>query len=186
MGRRGPKSSVSERELLTWEREWIWLFSGLQDGFSVTTWHTHVIPNEPKLQTHPILLAELRKKPIDVKSERHTSGGFLPEKKTWLKLLQAKTVREVRDVCRGSRYWATPEVRIRDSNAFYLLSVLCDLAMVFVAAKREKRYPKSKRTTSAEKQIRFLARAMAGGCLGMMPRYANEQFSAETETQEPT
>lgn len=162
MGLRGPKS-VSRHDLLDWEREWVWLFSRLRDGFPGRVSYEWVIPDPPKLQIHPILLDELKKKPMIATRKERTSEGYLSEKRIWLKLLSAKTVREVRKACRGSRYWARAGAKIQDVRAYYLLTRVCDLALALLAAKQDRRFPKSERPTSKEKRLRFLARD--GGCM---------------------
>jgi hypothetical protein len=175
MGRRGPKS-VPKLDLYAWDAEWLWFFSGLRNGFPAKTWYSIAVPKKPRLQTHPILLAELRKKPIDVKREKHISASLPMDRKTWVNLLAANMVRDVRRVCKSSKYWSRESGDIRNLRACYFLGLTFDLAPIFLAAKREERYPKSTRPTSDGKRMRFLARAMAGACLGLSPRYTHEKF----------
>jgi len=178
MGRRGPKSFGSSHQSFPTEQEWLWFFSGLRDGFPEEVSFEWVIPKPPHLQTHPILLDELKKKPLIITRKERTSIGFLPEKRTWLKLLSSKTVRDVRKACKDSRYWVRQGAKVQDFGIYYYLTLLCDqLAPVFLAAKQENRFPKSARLTSDDRRMRFLARAMAGACRGVKPRYANDEFN---------
>ena len=163
-------------QILSWKKDWVWFFSGLANGFPKELWHEWVIPNEPKVQTHPVLLNERKKIPIVVKRRERASGGFLPERKTWFRLLAARTPHELRAACKSSRYWVRKDSRMQDYKISYYLTLVCDprLALLFLAAKQEKRYAKSERPTSEGKRIIFLARAMAGACCGIAPRYSNE------------
>jgi hypothetical protein len=169
MGRRGPKSFAAKHDPAGWQREWLWFFSGLRHGFPAEIEYEWIIPPLPKLQTHPVLLEELRKKEMIVTRKERLQSGSPPEQKTWNKLLEATTIPDIRKACRASRYW------LRNPRISYCLALLCDqLGPILLAAKKERRYPKSERPTSDERRIRFLALALAGACMGIAPRYANE------------
>jgi hypothetical protein len=169
MGRRGPKSFADMHDPASWQREWLWFFSGLRNGFPAEIEYEWIIPPLPKLQTHPVLLEELRKKEMIVTRKERLGSGFPAEQKTWTKLLEARTIPDVRKACGASRYW------LRNPRIFYYLALLCDqLGPILLAAKKERRYPKAERPTSDERRSRFLALAMAGACMGIAPRYANE------------
>ncbi len=177
MGRRGPISFAAKPDAADWQREWLWFFSGLRNGFAADADYEWVIPSPPRLQTHPILLDELRKKEMLVTRVERSRGSSPPDPKTWLKLLGARTIRDIRKACRGSRYWVPLNGSGQHLRIHYFLTLLCDsLGPVLLAAKQESRYPKSERPTSDERRCRFLACAMAGACLGISPRYANEML----------
>ena len=98
--------------------------------------------------------------------------NFLDEHGLWIRLLNAKTVAQVRAVCKESPFWLNPK---RGSIAFY--RALTEHADVFLAAKKDRRWPKSDRPTNAGKRIQFLARSMAGLMMGISIRTAQDLLS---------
>jgi hypothetical protein len=99
------------------------------------------------------------------------------EEALWLRLLNATTPEQVRAVCDESPYWLNPK---RGSILFY--NVLARNAQSFLAAKEDRRWPKSVRPTNQGRQIRFLARSMAGITMGISIRTAQDLL-AKTEKQ---
>lgn len=107
-----------------------------------------------------------------------------PDGSTYSQLLRAKTIRRVRTVCKRSRYWQTLKAkrcrflyRIKNQDErmrahqeltnlagmiFPRLQDIYNHADKFLLAKADRRFPASKRPTSDERRLRFLARAMAG------------------------
>ncbi len=165
MGKRGPRPVATE--LPYWEKEWYWHFKGMRDGIP------GVDLDEPlfelrKLSMHPALLDELQNEPrIRVKMARTRLRGVPPERDLLDALLQARTPKQVRTICRRSRYWLNP----RWGGRVYV-KYLYDHADQFLRAKDDPRYPRSTRPSSYDKRLRFLARAMAGITLGRRPRTA--------------
>src|ERR1700730_7394197 len=106
-----------------------------------------------------------------------TGLDFKDERGLWVRLLQASTPEEVRAVCDESPYWLNPK---RGSILFY--DLLSRNAKSFLAAKRDRRWPKSDRPTNQGRQIRFLARSMAGITVGISIRTAQDLL-AKTEKE---
>ena len=92
-------------------------------------------------------------------------------------MLNATTPEQVRAVCDESPYWLNPK---RGANLFYTL--LVRNAESFLAAMRDRRWPKTDRPTNQGRQIRFLARSMAGVAMGISIRTAQDLL-AKTEKQ---
>lgn len=177
MNRRGPKSSLSMYKLRRWEAEWNFFFDGLRNGFppqSCCEWH---IPGPPGTNAHPLLQEERQKFAMVIRREQRSIPGFLPEKKTWKKLLAATTEPALQKACKESRYWPKKSSNLEFTQVGYLLSLIWKLAPIFLAAKLEKRYPAGDRPTSEDKKARFLAQAMAGACNGIAPRYAVDKLT---------
>jgi hypothetical protein len=166
------------------EREWLWFFSGIHGGFPREDWYEKTIPEERRSEPHPLLMDELRNTPRVVVVPTKNAGGYLPQRKLWLKLLQARTPQDTKNACKESLFWIREDGTVKDSRILYFLSLLCDLASVFLVAKKEKRYPQSDRPSSDAKRVLYLARAMAGACLGVTPRYANEELFRNSKAAE--
>ncbi len=99
-------------------------------------------------------------------NETIIGGAQIPgEPDNLIALLEAKTAREVRAVCHKSAWMA------KQPNS-YLSRYLPALAQQFLDAKKDRRYPRSDRTTSIPKKLWFLARALAGAIYGISPRTA--------------
>lgn len=82
---------------------------------------------------------------------------FEAEPELWNELLRADTADEVRAVCQKSQYWLNPK---RGATLFY--GFLTQNTEHFLAVKRDRRWPRSSRPTSAGRRNRFLAGALAG------------------------
>jgi hypothetical protein len=95
--------------------------------------------------------------------------NFQPETDLWIQLLEANTAEQVRAVCDKSEFWLNPK---RGAMQFY--RTLSDKAEAFLAAKKDPRWPRSNRPTNQGKQIRFLARALAGIMMGISIRTAQD------------
>jgi hypothetical protein len=106
-----------------------------------------------------------------------TDLNFQDEHALWRQLLDATTAEQVRAVSDESPYWLNPE---RDSILFY--DLLSRNAKSFLAAKTDRRFPKSNRPTNQGRQIRFLARSMAGISMGISIRTAQDLL-AKTEKE---
>jgi len=159
------------------EQAWLWFFTGLSAGFQTETWEEVVkFPVEPRSDTPKLLSEERRRFPTVAGIQTKTAGGWLPQRKLWNELLSATTVQEIKTACRRSHFWPRDHGAVRDLRIFYYLSVLSDLAPMFLVAKTERRFPRSDRPTSDCKKILYLARAMAGAYLGVTPRFANEKL----------
>ena len=91
--------------------------------------------------------------------------GTPAERELWERLLDARSVEEVQVICGQSQYWLNPR---RSGKPF--VEVLSSRADQFLAAKNDRRYPASRRPSSDDRRLRFLARAMAGVTLGRSPR----------------
>jgi hypothetical protein len=99
-------------------------------------------------------------------SEKGTviTGAWLPaEPETLFALLEARTVSQVRGICRRSAYLA------KQPNS-YLASCLPMFAQQLLDAKRDPHYPGSVRPSSIPKKMWFLASALAGARHGLSPR----------------
>ena len=101
--------------------------------------------------------------------------AFQDEHTLWERLLTASTPEEVKAVCDESPYWLNPK---RGAVTFH--SRLSENAAAFAAAKQDPRWPRSNRPTSRGRQIRFLARSMAGLSMGISTRTAQDLL-AKTE-----
>jgi len=102
---------------------------------------------------------------------------FKDEYALWRRLLNATTVEEVRAVCEESPYWLNPK---HGSVLFH--DLLSKNAESFLAAKEDRRWPKSNRPTNQGRRIRFLARSMAGVTMGIRIRTAQDLL-AKTESK---
>ena len=80
-------------------------------------------------------------------------------------------------VCAESEFWLNPK---RGATLFH--DVLSQYADRFLAAKQDRRFPKSDRPTNKGRQIRFLARSMAGITVGISIRTAQDLL-AKTEKE---
>jgi hypothetical protein len=99
-------------------------------------------------------------------------------------LLSAKMPEEIRRICKDAFTTAEREVKpgeIREvaianwpiSVSSVLPSYLCQYAAQFIAARKDRRFPKSTtRPSSRLKQIWFLSRALAGALFGVTTRTA--------------
>jgi hypothetical protein len=105
---------------------------------------------------------------LDLKNEQHL----------WTRLLAATTPEEVRAVCDESPYWLNPK---RGATMFH--DLLSENAKGFLAAMQDRRWPKSSRPTNQGRQIRFLARSMAGLTMGIGIRTAQDLL-AKTEQKQ--
>ena len=93
-------------------------------------------------------------------------GANLPaEPGTAIALLESRTVKEVRAICRNSAWMAKQPTS-------YLTSCLPKVAKQFLHAKDDLHYPSSERVSSIDKKFWFLARALAGAIYGLSPRRA--------------
>lgn len=173
-------------ELLHWEAEWKFFFDGLRNGFPPQTSYEWHIPGPPRTNAPALLQEERQKIEMLIKRKERSMPGFLPEKKTWKKLLIATTVRELRRACEESRYWPKKNSNIESPQGGYFLSLIWEFAPIFLAAKLEKRYPIGNRPSSEDKRARFLAQAMAGACNGIMPRYAIDKLRANNSLEMKT
>ena len=97
---------------------------------------------------------------------------FEPEAELWNQLVEAETPEEIRAVCDKSPFWFNPK-----HGAILFYRGLSEHADTFLAAKRDSRWPGSKRPTSEGRKIRFLARSMAGIMMGISPRTAQDLFA---------
>jgi len=113
-------------------------------------------------------------------SGRHvrTSMAFEAEHALWERLVDATHAEEVRAVCDASPYWLNPQ-----RGAILFHAVLSDNADRFLAAKQDPRWPRSSRPTSRGRQIRFLARSMAGICMGISVRTAQDLLAKKEENK---
>ena len=191
MGRRGPKSRANLAELTFWENEWRHFFTGLRDGFPQIAFETMDI-RYPKVPEHPLLLQEFNRRPYKpIPTRVLTFKRIFSERKLWNRLLKARAIRQVRRLCRRSRYWPDPERRKKPQalNGFFLarLNEVHEKADLFLLAKLDHHYPCSDRPKSDGKRISFLSRAMAGATMGVRPRTAidllgiqNTRHRAET------
>jgi hypothetical protein len=81
-------------------------------------------------------------------------------------LLQAKTPKQIRQICKDSKNWSI-------SMGSVLPTHLSQHASEFIAAKDDSRFPQSTiRPTSRLKQLWFLSRALAGAVFGYRTRSA--------------
>ena len=102
---------------------------------------------------------------------------FEDEHALWKRLLNATTPEEIQAVCDESPYWLNPQ-----RGAILFHDVLSGNANSFLAAKQDRRFPKSDRPTNQGRQIRFLARSMAGITVGISIRTAQDLL-AKTEKE---
>jgi len=103
-----------------------------------------------------------RKKLAKKQIELWDSPGHPAEPDTWERLKRATKPEQVRTICSQSRHWLNPK-------RSELGQVLDKHTKQFLEAKADPAYPRSKRGSSDEKRIQFLARAMAGISLGLSP-----------------
>jgi hypothetical protein len=95
-----------------------------------------------------------------------SQGVNLPaEPGTVTALLKARTVKEVRTICRNSAWMAKQPTS-------YLTLCLPKVAEQLLHAKNDPHYPSSERVSSIDKKFWFLARALAGAIYGLSPRRA--------------
>jgi len=113
-------------------------------------------------------------------SGRHIRTGmdFQAEQALWERLLHATSPDEVKAVCGASSYWLNPK---RGATVFH--TVLWENAHHFLAAKQDPRWPRSNRPTSRGRQIRFLARSMAGICMGISMRTAQDLLAKKEKNK---
>jgi hypothetical protein len=113
-------------------------------------------------------MAKGERRGIVVKREGNTTfsrGVNLPaEPDTVIALLEARTEKEIRAICRNSAWMAK-------QPASYL-TFLPKVAKQFLHAKDDPHYPSSDRLSSIDKKFWFLARALAGAIYGLSPRRA--------------
>ena len=102
---------------------------------------------------------------------------FKDEHALWQRLLNATTPEEVKAVCDESPFWLNPK-----RGAIMFHDLLSGNAEGFLAAMRDRRWPKSNRPTSQGRRIRFLARSMAGITMGIGIRTAQDLL-AKTEQE---
>ena len=102
---------------------------------------------------------------------------YTDEHALWQRLLSATTPEQVKAVCDESPYWLNPQ---RGAKLFY--TQLVRNAESFLAAMRDRRWPRTDRPTNQGRQIRFLARSMAGVAMGISIRTAQDLL-AKTEKQ---
>lgn len=103
---------------------------------------------------------------------------FRDENGLWERLLKATSPEEVKAVCDESPYWLNPK---RGAILFY--RVLSENAKNFLAAKQNRRYPRSDRPTTRGRRIRFLARSMAGISMGIGVRTAQDLLKTTDKTK---
>jgi hypothetical protein len=98
-------------------------------------------------------------------------------------LLSADTPEQVREICRDAHVITTIEIEPGVSReaevpnwplpyGSVLPMYLSQYAEAFIAAKRDRRYPQSERTSSRLKQLWFLSRALAGALFNVRTRTA--------------
>jgi hypothetical protein len=107
-------------------------------------------------------------------------------------LLRAKSVEEVRDVCRDSKMTVRSNIesgRMIDVSAWPIASgstlpaYLSEHAAEFIAAKFNARFPRSGRPSTKLKQLWFLSRALAGAVYGIKTRTAINLVGAKNPEQ---
>ena len=115
-----------------------------------------------------------------MRSGRYIRKGldFKDEHDLWIQLLNAKTIPQVRAICDQSPFWLNPK-----RGAIIFHRTLSEQAETFLAAKKDPRWPRSERPTSQGRQIRFLARSMAGVSMGISIRTAQDLL-AKTDKDE--
>ena len=102
---------------------------------------------------------------------------FKDEHALWQRLLNAATPEDVKAVCDESPFWLNPK---RGATMFH--DLLSGNAEGFLAAIRDRRWPRSSRPTSQGRRIRFLARSTAGITMGIGIRTAQDLL-AKTESE---
>jgi hypothetical protein len=155
--------------------EWQWFLAGLARGFDAVVTKKFYVSKAP-LQTHPELLRERRTmKPLQP-TVKETSKAIPAQRRIWKSLIRAKNASQVQAACKRSRFWLNDDNEVENLRISVNLDRLHRMAPIWLAAKSDKKFPKSDRPTSEDKQIEFLARAMAGGSMGLTARYANEKL----------
>jgi hypothetical protein len=103
------------------------------------------------------------------KVERVRYPGMPAERNLWEALKRARSAAQVRRICRRSKHWLKWEWKgKRGGKRWYIRSpsacpeALSDHAEEFCRAKGNSRYPRSKRSSSDDRRIEYLARVMAG------------------------
>ena len=178
MGKRGPRPV---QDLWFWERQWCAIFKGLRDG-TPTYLLEELRPGPRKLSRHPALRWELRNEmPVRLKVAKTRIPGMPPERELWHALLRAATVEEVRGICRRSRYWLNPK-----TSGKPFVEILSTRADLFLLAKSDRRFPASERSSSDDKRLQYLARAMAGITLKRSPRRAIDLLAKGTHLRAPS
>ncbi len=144
MGKRGPKGQ-GPGTLYATACQWFWRFKSLREGIPDGVQH------DPDFRT----LNDGRVRTNWVFTPYH---GRPAEPDTWEALLNAKTVQDVQDACQHSPWWLNPKYGGGPGSPYPGLPAL---ANSFLDAKDHPRYPRSKRPTSEESRMWFLAIALA-------------------------
>ena len=152
MEKRGPRPV---QDLWFWEREWCAIFKGLRDG--TPNYLLEELRSRPrKLSRHPDLRWELRNEmSVRLRVVKERFPGIPPERELWHALLRAASIEEVRGICGRSRYWLNPKTPRKP-----FVEILSTRADLFLAAKSDRRFLVSERSSSDDKRLRYLARAM--------------------------
>src|SRR5437879_12137692 len=107
-----------------------------------------------------------------------TGMDFQAEHGLWERLLRATSAEEVKAVCCASPYWLNPK-----RGAIMFHRTLSENANRFLAAKHDPRWPRSHRPTSQGRQIRSLARSMAGISLGISIRTGQDLMAKKEKAK---
>jgi hypothetical protein len=90
----------------------------------------------------------------DGKVQRRISGPA--EQQLWEELKNARSAKRVREICHRSKYWLNP----RWKGGHLIGSALTQHASAFAKALMHQRCPRSKRPSSDDRRMQFLAKAM--------------------------
>jgi hypothetical protein len=182
MGLRGPKP-VCREELFGRASVYYWDLRRLREGYDVRDidpkLYKRIKRNVPR--DHPGRFAIARE---GASFSKHRPGA--PE--VFKNLLRSATPAEVRAICSGGYrtqvfdliHPGTHQLERREMKVHVwplefestLPKDISDHAEEWIAALRDRRYPRSSRGTSELKQVWFLSRALAGAVLGLSTRTA--------------
>lgn len=87
----------------------------------------------------------------------------------WTKLMGARSAAQVRDAADVIGAWRLDPMGLQDNFQQKCVQTIRDAAAVVVRAKRLPSYPRSKRPTSADSRLLFLAKILAGADAGLRP-----------------
>jgi hypothetical protein len=168
MGKRGPKGR-EPGTLYATACQWVARFKSLREGASAGVQH------DPDLRMCDDGTAK-------VEWVFTPYRGIRAEPETWDALLGAKTIEDVQTACQNSPWWLNPKYGGGPGSPYPSLPAL---ASAFLKAKRNRRYPSSKRPTSEESRMWFLAIALAAETWGISLGRALNLFQTSSEFQKP-
>jgi hypothetical protein len=163
MGKRGPKPVNGDallNEEYYWNRIFHWMYSGPDMTRSMSQ-HRAFAERTEKLERR----LKLRKTESDRKRlMQEVLAWNYSYKPLWKALLRARTRGQVRSICSGAKFNSFKRT-IKDAR----VQKMCDYPEYFLAAKRDKRFPRSARPSTIKKRLDYLGRAMAGLAFHIKP-----------------